>query len=100
MERGGYVYIMSNHIRSVFYIGVTSQLSTRIDQHKNGQGSVFTSKYNCTDLIYYEGFQFIEEAIKREKQMKKCKRDWKLTLIQKTNPQLLDLSDDVYKNRL
>jgi len=54
MERGGCVYIVSNKRRTVYYIGVTANLSQRVLQHKSGEGSVFTKKYNCTDLIYYE----------------------------------------------
>ncbi|MGB0402903.1 MAG: GIY-YIG nuclease family protein [Salibacteraceae bacterium] len=63
MERGGYTYIMSNFERTTFYIGVSSKLSERITDHKNGDGSVFTSKYKCFYLVYYQGFQRIEEAI-------------------------------------
>lgn len=54
--KGGYIYIVSNKNRTVLYIGVTSDLYQRIWQHKNGMGSVFTNKYNCTDILYYEFF--------------------------------------------
>ena len=100
MERGGYVYIMSNPIRSVLYIGVTANLSVRVYEHKSLRGSAFTTKYNCCDLIFYEGFQSIEEAIIKEKQMKKWKRDWKMNAVMKTNPNLIDLSKSVIEERL
>lgn len=70
MIHGGTVYILSNKKRSVLYIGVTSDLVVRIQQHQEGKDGSFTTKYNCTDLIYYEHFRSIEEAIKREKQLK------------------------------
>lgn len=95
MAKGGYVYIVSNKIRTTLYIGVTSNLSARSWEHKNGSGSIFTSKYNCTDLIYYEFYETIEEAIEREKRLKKWKRDWKETLINGFNPGMLDLYEQV-----
>jgi putative endonuclease len=69
--KGGYVYIITNKNRTVLYTGVTSNLYARIFEHKEGIGSAFTSKYNCTDLLYYEFHEHIEIAIKREKQIKK-----------------------------
>ncbi|MFK7899468.1 MAG: GIY-YIG nuclease family protein [Cyclobacteriaceae bacterium] len=69
--KGGYVYIVSNKRRTVLYIGVTSNLYNRIYEHKNQEGAKFTSKYNCTDIVYYEFFDSIEEAIDREKVLKK-----------------------------
>lgn len=95
MEKGGYVYIMSNKYRTVLYIGVTSDLQTRIHEHKEVFGSSFTSKFRCTDLVYYEVFDYIEEAIAREKQLKKWKREWKDELIKKLNPELKNLYDEV-----
>jgi putative endonuclease len=92
---GGYVYIVSNKTRSVLYIGVTSNLWVRINQHKSGQGSAFTSKYNCTDLLYYEFYPTIEEALERETQLKWWKRAWKDELIEKFNPTFRDLTSEV-----
>ncbi len=85
---------MTNKNRNVLYIGVTSKLYWRIQEHKEGKGSVFTSKYNCFDLVYFEFHDHIETAIKREKQLKKWKKDWKLDLIKKQNPYLRDLTDE------
>ena len=78
MAKGGYTYIMSNITRSVLYIGVTANLADRSYQHKYEEGSNFTKKYNCTDLIYYEFFDNIEDAIAREKLLKKWNRAWKI----------------------
>ncbi len=93
--KGGYVYIVSNKTRSVVYIGVTSNLYARVYEHKNQMGSSFTIKYHCKDLLYYEFYPSIEEAITREKQLKKWKRAWKDDLIQKFNPSLTDLFHEV-----
>ncbi|WP_319480449.1 GIY-YIG nuclease family protein [uncultured Draconibacterium sp.] len=89
--KGGFVYIMSNSKRTTFYIGVTSDLKTRIADHKNGIGSAFTSKYKLTDLMYYEDFPDIYQAIDREKQLKNWHRDWKINLIKSVNPEMNDL---------
>ena len=93
--KGGYVYIMSNKLRTVLYIGVTSNLSKRVYEHQEGIGPVFTKKYKCHFPIYYEFHDAIEAAIEREKQLKKWKRIWKEELIRKMNPKLKDLSDEV-----
>ena len=86
---------MSNRHRTVYYIGVTANLPTRIYQHRHGMGSVFTKQYQCTDLIYYEAFGRIEEAIAQEKQLKKWNRAWKERLVKEQNPTLRDLFDEV-----
>ncbi|WP_017729818.1 GIY-YIG nuclease family protein [Nafulsella turpanensis] len=93
--KGGYIYILTNKGRTVLYIGVTANLYARIQQHKDGSGSVFTQRYRCTDLLYYEFYPSIEEAIQREKQLKNWKREWKEQLIQKVNPLLTDLSGEI-----
>ncbi|PCJ23150.1 MAG: excinuclease ABC subunit C [Flavobacteriales bacterium] len=93
MERGGCIYFMSNNYNNVLYLGVTSNLFIRIHQHKNKQyPNSFTAKFNCNKLVYYETFSRIEEAIAREKNIKNWKREWKDELINKTNPDWLDLS--------
>ena len=86
---------MANRRRTVYYIGVTADLSRRAYEHKHGGGSTFTKKYRCTDLIYYEVFPRIEEAIAREKQLKKWRRTWKEELVKKMNPTQRDLYDEV-----
>ncbi|MFB9055011.1 GIY-YIG nuclease family protein [Formosa undariae] len=86
--KSSFVYIVTNTHRTTLYIGVTSNLITRITNHQNGIGSIFTKKYNLKDLIYYEEFSDIKQAIAREKQLKNWKRVWKLNLIKQKNPTL------------
>ena len=88
------VYILSNFARTVFYIGVTNDLYTRIRQHRNNEGSAFTSKYKCHYLMYYEDYSDVRNAIAREKQLKNWLRKWKIELIRKENPDLIDLAKD------
>ena len=86
-----FVYILCNKNKTTYYIGVTSNLKERIENHKQGKGSIFTKKYNITELLYYEIFTSINDAIFREKQLKKWNRNWKLELIKTKNPDLIDL---------
>ena len=89
------VYIMSNRKDGVLYIGVTSDLSRRIVQHREGKGSVFCRRYGLKRLVYAEEHDGIEEAIAREKAMKAWKRAWKIELIEAVNPAWDDLFDVV-----
>ena len=82
---------MTNKYRTTFYIGVTNDLHKRIVEHQNGIGSEFTRKYNLKDLIYFEKFTDINQAISREKQLKNWHKDWKINLIKKSNPTLKTL---------
>jgi putative endonuclease len=88
-----YVYFMSNSNHTVIYIGVTSDLTKRVYEHKSKKYQGFTSKYNCTQLVYYEEFSRIEDAIIREKQLKAGNRKRKEALIQENNPDWKDLSN-------
>lgn len=83
-----YVYILANKYRTTFYIGVTSNLSKRLNEHYDEIASKFTKKYNLKDLIYFETFSDIEKAIAREKQLKNWHKEWKLNLIKTINPAL------------
>ncbi len=85
---------MSNTKRNVLYIGVTSNLQDRSHEHKIGEGSSFTKKYKCTDLVYFECFDDIRPAIDREKELKRFRRAWKYRLILEANPTLRDLYDE------
>ena len=87
----GYVYIMINLKRTTFYIGVTNDLQRRVTEHKEGVGSVFTKKYKLYYLVYFERILGIEQAIKRETQLKNWKRSWKIDLIKSINPEMIDL---------
>ena len=82
---------MTNKRRGTLYTGVTSDLSTRIWQHKNNLIEGFTKKYKLHKLVYYEQHENINSAIEREKQIKKWQRQWKLELIEKLNPHWKDL---------
>lgn len=96
MVHGGSVYIMTNRLRTVVYIGVTSDLRTRIIQHKDHFfKESFTDKYNCTICVYYENFGRIEEAISREKQIKKWSRKKKDEFISVMNPNWIDLWEEI-----
>ncbi len=87
----GFVYILTNQRRTVLYIGVTSDLVTRMKDHHIGRGSEFCRRYQVKILVYYELFLDIRSAIRREKQLKKWKREWKIELIKKRNPEMKDL---------
>jgi len=91
IAKGGWVYIVSSHTRRL-YIGVTSDLSGRIWEHKNGIYEGFTKKYKINQLVYHELFHDIESAIAREKQLKGWTRARKIALIEKMNPGWEDLS--------
>ena len=84
---------MTNKTHSVLYIGVTSDLTKRVFQHKNHEHEGFTDKYNCTKLVYYEECNNIRVAIEREKQLKNWHREWKNNLVTKVNPNWSDLSE-------
>jgi len=89
-----YVYILASKRNGTLYIGVTSDLSKRIFEHKNNLVDGFTKKYSVHNLVYYEETININSAIKREKRLKKWNRKWKIELIEKLNPNW----DDLYKN--
>jgi len=88
-----YVYILTNPTKSVLYIGFSNDLTRRLKEHKEGVGSAksFTGKYFAYKLVYYEVFQYVNEAIAREKQLKKWSRVKKETLIKRENPNWDDL---------
>tara|TARA_R110002050_G_scaffold251241_2_gene389401 strand:+ start:20583 stop:20894 length:312 start_codon:yes stop_codon:yes gene_type:complete len=89
-----YLYILSNKKNGTLYIGVTNDLERRMFEHKNKLVDGFTKKYGLNKLMYFESFQYVNDAIKREKNMKKWKREWKIKLIIEENPNWDDLSSD------
>jgi putative endonuclease len=100
MEKGGYIYILTNKNRTVLYTGVTSNLANRLYEHQNGSYKTsFTYKYNVKELVYYEEFLSIEEAIFREKQIKAGSRQKKLDMINHLNPRWEDLTNFIIANR-
>ena len=96
LKHGGFVYIITNKNNTVLYTGVTSELRARIDQHKQKYyPKSFTAKYNCNKIVWYERFDYIEEAIVREKQIKAGNRKSKESLINSINPAWKDLWNDI-----
>ena len=87
-----YVYILTNAYNTVFYIGVTNNIVKRLFEHKTGLVEGFTKKYRVKKLVYLEEYNDINEAIRREKQLKNWHRTWKINLIKKVNPKFNDLS--------
>lgn len=87
-----YIYILTNYTKSTLYIGVTNDLARRMEEHKNGLIEGFSKKYNLKYLVYCEEWSDINEAIVREKQLKKWNRAWKEKLISELNPRWTDLS--------
>jgi putative endonuclease len=92
-----YVYIITNPDRSVLYVGVTNDLRRRLFEHKENKGNknTFAGKYYCFNLVYYEHFTHIEYAIKREKEIKKWRREKKDSLIITLNPEWRFLNKEV-----
>jgi len=89
------VYILASQRNGTLYTGVTSDLLPRIQLHREGQIEGFTQKYGCKLLVWYEQHHLMVEAIKREKQIKRWRRKWKLDLIEAANPQWRDLFLDL-----
>lgn len=90
-----YVYILASKRNGTLYIGVTNNLTKRMNEHKSGQTKGFVSRYKTYMLVYVEEYQDVKQAIEREKQMKKWNRKWKLELIEKDNPHWIDLYNDL-----
>ncbi|WP_423128034.1 GIY-YIG nuclease family protein [Gaoshiqia sp. Z1-71] len=92
MKKGGYVYILTNSSNVVLYVGVTSNLAYRLHQHLTDRfENSFTGRYRVKKLVYYEEFDCIEDAIRREKQLKAGSRHKKIELINRFNPDWKDL---------
>ena len=89
-------YIMASGRNGTLYIGMTSNLFARVWKHRNGVFEGFTDDYSCTRLVWFEQHQWVVQAIRREKRLKKWLRDWKLKLIEDANPDWLDLAADWY----
>ena len=89
------VYILANQRNGTLYVGVTSNLTERIWNHKNSVAEGFTKRYGIHSLVWYEIHESMENAIHREKAIKKWKRAWKIALIEKDNPNWADLSGEI-----
>ena len=89
--RAYWVYILASKPRGTLYIGVTNGLVFRVERHKAGKGSSFTRKYKVNQLVWFQEFADVREAIQREKTMKEWPRAWKVNLIERENPHWMDL---------
>ena len=95
MNKQYYVYILASRKNGTLYVGITSDLVKRIWEHKEKAVKGFTGKYGVDRLVYYEIFYDPENAIKREKRLKDYKRQWKIDLIEKDNPDWKDLYEEI-----
>lgn len=94
-EKRFYVYILAKGRNSTFYVGVTSDIVKRVWEHKSGVADGFTKKHGIKTLVYYEIFADPENAIRREKRLKKWPREWKMRVIEAQNPDWLDLYEEI-----
>ena len=90
-----YVYLLASKKNATLYIGLTNNLARRAAEHRSGQIPGFTARYGIHDLVWYETFERIDEAIAREKQLKGWNRAWKIKLIEETNPQWRDIAGTI-----
>ena len=95
IEKHPAVYILASRYRGTLYTGVTSDLWSRVCDHKNGTTPGFTSRFDVKLLVWYEHRLSMDAAIRREKQIKAWKRDWKFRLIETVNPDWLDLHETI-----
>jgi len=93
MAKSGWVYIMADRYRGTMYVGVTANLAARIFQHREGNGSDFCRRYGLRRLVWAEQGDTIDACIAHEKRVKKWLREWKFALIEKANPDWMDLYD-------
>jgi len=90
-----FVYLLASKRNGTLYVGVTNNLHRRVGEHRSGAVPGFTRRYGVHDLVWYETFDRIEEAIAREKQIKGWNRAWKLKLIEAVNPDWRDIADSI-----
>jgi putative endonuclease len=92
-----YVYILASKRYGTLYIGATNDLAARVEQHRAGKGSEFVKQYKVHRLVYMESYDRPDDAIRREKQLKKWNRDWKIRLIEEENLDWSDLSNLLHR---
>lgn len=90
-----YIYILASDTGTL-YIGFTNNLERRIEEHKNGKIKGFTQKYGCNKLVYYEHYTYVNNALEREKELKKWNRNKKQELIKSMNPHWKDISIELF----
>ena len=93
MPRPGFVYILASRPNGTVYVGSTTDLAQRLDQHRRGEGSAFVAQHGVTRLVYVEPHAAIRDAVERERRIKKWNREWKVRLIREQNPTWADLAD-------
>jgi putative endonuclease len=96
MQNQYYVYILASKKNGTLYIGVTNDLKRRVGEHKANLLEGFTKKYSVHDLVYFESYNDIMDALIREKRLKKWNREWKIKLIKELNSEWRDLYDDLF----
>ncbi len=92
-----YVYLLASRKHGTLYVGVTNDLVRRVHEHTSGMMGGFTSKYHVTRLVWFETHDDVTAAIKREKEMKKWRREWKIGLIERDNLDWLDITESILK---
>ncbi len=93
MAKGGWVYIMADRYRGAMYVGVTAYIAARIHQHRHGTGSDHCRRYGLDRLVWADHGDDISLLIEHEKRLKRWHRDWKFDLIERSNPDWIDLFD-------
>lgn len=93
------VYILSNKRNGTLYIGLTNDLQRRMLEHKNAVVESFTKRYGLTQLVHVESYKYVNDALRREKQLKDWQRQWKIDLIEQQNPQWIDLYDQFFRSQ-
>ena len=93
-----WIYIVTNKLNSVLYIGMTNDPTRRISEHQSDQIPGFTAAYRCHKLVFWEHYGHVHDAIAREKQLKNWSRRKKISLIETMNPRWVDLSDGLFGN--
>lgn len=86
-----FVYMLASRSYGTLYVGVTNDLARRMDEHKARKGIAFTARYKVDRLVWFTSFDRVEEAISFEKRLKRWRRDWKIAMIERENPNWLDL---------
>ncbi|MEL7361714.1 MAG: GIY-YIG nuclease family protein [Bacteroidota bacterium] len=99
MPRPGFVYILASKPNGTLYIGVTSDLVQRMQEHRDGAVEGFTKRYDVHRLVHIEQYDDIREAVERERRLKRWNRAWKLDLIRTSNPTWRDLVEDLAQLR-
>ena len=94
MERVPCVYLLASGFHGTLYTGVSSNLVGRVWQHREGITKGFTTRYGVKRLVWFEAHEMVEEAIRREKSIKRWQRQWKIELIERENPTWRDLAED------